>query len=54
MTEQPIKPKGKPISLVQTQPMNDRGEVVITQGDVNKAIAAADRDIKPYIDAQNG
>jgi len=48
-----IKPVGKPISLAQTQPTNDRGEVIVTQGDVNRAIAEGDKEIVKYIDAAN-
>lgn len=56
MTTEPqptIKPVGQPISLAETKPTNDRGEIVLTQGDVNQAIAEADKDIKPFIDAAN-
>jgi len=53
MTEQPIKPRGKPISLAKTQPTNDRGEAILTQGDVNRAIAEGDKEIVKYIDAAN-
>jgi hypothetical protein len=48
-----IKPVGQPISLVKSQPTNDRGEVVLTQGDVNRAIAEGDKEIAQYIDAAN-
>lgn len=44
-------PKGEPMPLEELTAYTDNGEVAITRGDVERAIATSDETLKPYLNA---
>ncbi len=51
MAEDKFIPKGQPLSVDELAEYTSDGEVAITRGDVEKAIATADSSLKPYLEA---
>lgn len=45
-------PKGEPIPLEQLTDYTDDGEVAITRGDVERAIATSDDELKAFLTAR--
>lgn len=56
MTTQPnedkFTPPGNPLPLEQLADYTDNGEVAITRGDVEKAIATSDDELRKYLEAR--
>lgn len=52
MTEEPFIPKGDRIPLKELSKYVDDGGVEITRGDVERAIATSDDELKKYLEAR--
>ena len=52
MTEEPFIPKGDPIPLDGLIEYTENGEVAITRGDVERAIATSDDELKKYLESR--